>query len=89
MLDNAPTLPSELRAGIAYRFSVADVADVAVPTMLILGELSGPELGATVRRVADALPRSEVVTLAGQGHGAMFSAPELLASEIRRFLGGL
>lgn len=89
MLDNAPTLPSELRAGIAHRFSVADVADVAVPTMLILGELSGPELAATVRRVADALPRSEVVTLPGQGHGAMFSAPELLASAIRRFLGGL
>lgn len=89
MLDNALTLPSELRAGISYRFSPIDVAGVAVPTMLILGELSGPELGETARRVADALPRSEVITLPGQGHGAMFSAPELLASEIRRFLGGL
>ena len=89
MLDNALTLPSELHAGISYRFSAADVADVAAPTMLILGELSGPELGATARQVADALETSTVVTLPGQGHGAMFSAPELLASEIRRFVGGL
>ena len=88
MLDNALTLPSELRAGIPYRFSAADMADVAAPTMLVLGELSGPELGATVRQVADALPRSTVLTLPGQGHGAMFSAPDLFAEEVRRSCRG-
>jgi pimeloyl-ACP methyl ester carboxylesterase len=86
MLDNALTLPPELRAGMPYRFAPADVADTTVPTLLILGEHSVPELGTTVQHIADALARSSVVTLPGQGHGAMFTAPELLSSEIRRFV---
>lgn len=31
MLDNALTLPPELRAGMPYRFAPADVADTTVP----------------------------------------------------------
>lgn len=86
MLANAPTLPPELRAGMSYGFHPAEVAHVAVPTLLLIGELSIPVLGDTVQQVADALPASSVVTLPGQGHGAMFTAPQLLAAEIRRFV---
>jgi len=86
MLDNALTLPPELRAGTPYRFKPADVAAVTVPTALFLGELSEPELGATASWIASALPASSVIMLPGQGHGAMFTAPELLASEIYRFV---
>lgn len=89
MLDNALTLPPELRAGMPYRFAPADVADTTVPTLLILGEHSVPELGTTVQHITDALAMSSVVTLPGQGHGAMFTAPELLSSEIRRFVAEL
>lgn len=89
MRENALTLPFELRAGIPYRFAPADVADITVPALLIVGELSAPDLGDTVQGVADALPNSTAVILPGQGHGAMISAPELLASEIRRFVSGL
>ncbi len=70
----------------AYRFTPADVANLTVPALLILGELSGPELGTTVQHIADAC-QGPVVTLPGQGHGAMFTAPGLLASAIRRFVG--
>lgn len=87
MLDNALTLPAELRAGRDYRFDPSEHAGLTVPVLLLVGGLSDPELGAFVHRIADALPSPEVVTLPGQGHGAMFSAPELLASEIRRFVG--
>lgn len=86
MLDNALTLPPELRAGTPYRFKPADVAAVTVPTALFLGELSEPELGATASCIASALLASSVITLPGQGHGAMFTAPEMLASKIRRFV---
>lgn len=86
MVDNALTLPPELRAGIPYQFKPADVAAVTVPTALFLGELSEPELGATASWIASALPASSVIRLPGQGHGAMFTAPEALASEIRRFV---
>lgn len=89
MTDNALTVPAELRAARRYRFDPSELAGLNVPTMLLLGESSGPELRGVVERIADALPRAEVVVLAGQGHGAMVSAPGLLASRIVRFVDGL
>lgn len=85
MVDNALTLPAELRAGRRYRFRPADVAGIRVPTRLLIGEDSVEELGDTTRAIAAAVPGATVATLAGQGHGAMFSAPDLLAAEICRF----
>ncbi len=86
MVDNALTLPSELRAVQGYRFDPAAVAGVAAPTLCLVGEVSGPELWEAASRVAAALPRARVQVLPRQGHGAMFSAPELFASEVERFL---
>jgi pimeloyl-ACP methyl ester carboxylesterase len=60
-----------------------------VPTLLVVGELSDPE----TRRVSDdlsqILPDATVQALAGQGHGAMISAPQLLASVLRGFYRSL
>lgn len=86
MVDNALTLPAELRAVRHYRFDPAAVADLAAPTLCLVGELSGPELRQVVAELVAALPDARTVVLAGQGHGAMFSAPQLLASEVERFL---
>ena len=86
MVDNALTLPAELRAARGYRFDPAEVAELAVPTLLLLGEETEEEVAGVTTRLAAALPAAEVAILPGQGHGAMFSAPGLLASEIRRFL---
>ena len=86
MLDNALTLPAELRAVRDYRFDPSDVDTLEAPALLLLGETTEAEVATVTREVAAALPRAEVRLLAGQGHGAMFSAPELLASEIRRFV---
>ncbi len=89
MLDNALTLPAELRASRSYRLDLGPLADLAAPTLLLVGELSGPEVHSPARRIAHRLPDATVVTLAGQGHGAMISAPELFASEVVRFVDGL
>lgn len=89
MLDNALTLPAELRASRHYRLDLAPLADLAVPTLVLVGELSGPEVQAPAQQIAESLPDATVVTLAGQGHGAMLSAPELFASEVARFVHGL
>lgn len=86
MLDNALTLPAELRAAREYRFDPSAFADFTVPTLCLLGELSGGELRRAVHRTAEALGRAHVATLRGQGHGAMFSAPELLATQVEGFL---
>lgn len=85
MVDNALTLPAELRAVRDYRFEPAAFADLDVPTLCLLGQLSGPELGVVVTQIADALPMARVATLPGQAHGAMMSAPKLFAAELRRF----
>ena len=84
MMANALTLPAELRATSTYRFDPTALAGLAVPTVCLVGELSAPETARAAHQIADALPDSEVRVLPGQGHGAMFSGPELLASELRR-----
>ncbi len=85
MIDNALTLPAELRAASSYRFDPSAVAGLTVPTVCLLGGLSGSATAGVAHQVAGALPHAEVRVLPGQGHGAMFSGPELLASELRRF----
>lgn len=89
MLDNALTLPPELRAVRGYRFNPADVAGLTTPTLLLLGEESEDDVAAVLSRHATSLPANTVVSLPGQAHGAMFSGPELLAAEILRFLGAV
>jgi pimeloyl-ACP methyl ester carboxylesterase len=85
MLDNALTVPAELRAVRDHRFDPAALAELDVPTLLLVGELSDPEVGAVSHELARVLPNATVATLPGQGHGAMFSAPELLATTIEQW----
>ncbi len=85
MLDNALTVPAELRAVRHYQFNALAVANLEVPALLLLGELSGQEVAAVTHLVARTLPNATVATLPGQGHGAMFSAPDLLASRIEEW----
>jgi len=85
MVDNALTLPAELRAVRDYRFEPAAFAELDVPTLCLVGQLSGPELGVVVTEIAGALPSARVATLPGQAPGAMISAPKLFAAELRRF----
>lgn len=89
MLDNALTLPAELRAARQYRFERSCFAQLALPTLVMVGGLSGPEVKATAAQVAEALPDARTVTLPGQGHGAMFSAPGLFVAEVQRFVDDL
>lgn len=86
MLDNALTLPAELRAARHYRLESSALAKLTVPATLLVGELSGPEVQAAALEVAAALPAASLVSLPDQGHGAMFSAPRLFASEVARLV---
>ena len=86
MLDNALTLPAELRAVSRYRFDPAAVRGIAAPTLCLVGGESNPELRKATDRIVAALPDARTRVLPGQGHGAMFTGPDLLASEVERFL---
>lgn len=87
MMDNALTLPAELRAASRYRFDPVAFASLSAPVTCLVGGLSGPEVRRAADKVARALPAAEVRVLAGQGHGAMLSAPGLFAEELRRLCG--
>ncbi|MGI9032309.1 MAG: hypothetical protein DLM54_06460 [Acidimicrobiales bacterium] len=89
MVDNALTLPAELRAVRGYRFRPAEFAGWSVPVLCLVGGSSEPQQSTVVDEIVAALAGAQVVALPGQGHGAMFSAPELFAAEIERFVDSL
>jgi pimeloyl-ACP methyl ester carboxylesterase len=61
-------------------------SELDLPTLLIEGSDSPPHLRQRLADLAATLPnRRPIVTLAGQGHIANLTAPELLASVIRSF----
>lgn len=84
----AHTLPRECRAEEDYRFDPARFAALSVPVLLLAGSDSPPELAAATAMLAAALPGARVITLVGQGHVAMTTAPELSADEVLGFLRG-
>ncbi|HEX5505730.1 MAG TPA: alpha/beta hydrolase [Thermomicrobiales bacterium] len=82
----APTLAREVRAAEGYAFDPARVRGLATPTLLLLGGESPPFLRAATEAIAAALPHSRLAPLAGQGHLAMYSAPDLFLRTVVEFL---
>ena len=75
--DSALTVHSEVPAD--------RLAVLRLPVLVLRGGTSFPWIGETARRVADAVPGAELVTLPGQPHSP---APEALARELVRFFLG-
>jgi pimeloyl-ACP methyl ester carboxylesterase len=76
----------EARDEDAYRFDPTRFASMSVPTLLLVGGESSPEMRATVEMVAAALPDSRIEEIPGEQHAAHRDAPDLLASKIIAFL---
>lgn len=75
--DSALTVHSEI--------PVERLARLSMPVLVLRGGASFPWIGETARRVSEALPDTELVTLRGQPHSP---APEILAPELVRFYLG-
>lgn len=75
--DSALTVRSEI--------PVERLAALSMPVLVLRGGASFPWIGETARRVSEALPDAELVTLPGQPHSP---APEVLAPELLRFFLG-
>ena len=85
-LANTLTMPRELGAFERYGFTPQRFMAMDTPTLLLVGEKSPAREHVNDRAIADALPRAEIATLAGQQHLAMYTAPDLFGSEVMRFL---
>lgn len=85
-LKAAPSVPREMRTARAVRLERGSVGGTSTPTLLLLGTESPEWARRSVEAFSSALPDAVVHTLEGHGHGANVAAPELLASEIVRFI---
>jgi pimeloyl-ACP methyl ester carboxylesterase len=85
MLEVAHTVPYDGRLVNDYDLSAERLAGLHMPIELLLGGASPPRIRAAVEAVAAALPHSQTITLPGQEHMAMVTAPALLAGEMIRF----
>ena len=84
----APTIPRELQAeeGHDSAFDPARLSDFGAPTLILLGGDSPEHEKAAAEALEAALPDGRLVVLAGQGHVAQRTAPELFEQEVVRFL---
>jgi pimeloyl-ACP methyl ester carboxylesterase len=80
----ARTIPREFRTAANLPFDATAVADLHVPTVLLLGDRSTTGQAAVVAALHSALLRSDVVVLPGQAHAAQVTAPDLVADALRR-----
>jgi pimeloyl-ACP methyl ester carboxylesterase len=81
----AHTVVRELGDG-AYVFAPERFTQLTVPTLLLHGSDSPPALIRPTRLLATVLPESRIVVMAGQGHVAMTTAPEIFLQEVISFL---
>lgn len=70
------TVPREIRAVGAYRGDPERFGTLETPTRLLTGSESPDSLRAFSKALEDALPDGRLVTLDGQGHQGMNTAPE-------------
>ncbi len=82
----AGTIPREERANREYRFDAGRFQDLRVPTLFLEGGDSADPFKEAAAAVGRALPDCRVVTLPGQRHAAMDTAPELFTAEVLAFL---
>jgi pimeloyl-ACP methyl ester carboxylesterase len=82
---DAPATLGDLRALAAYAFDPASFRALATPVVFLVGSESPRDLYAT-DAVAAVLPQARVVTLEGQAHEGMTTAPELFVATLDRVL---
>lgn len=86
VLRGVEVLPREGAAMLGYRFDPERYAELTFPTLILVGEESPGWRHEAMNVLHAALPQSQLRVLAGQGHLATYTAPELLAGEIIGFL---
>lgn len=81
----APTLPREIRATDRWTWNASRFEHLRVPARLLVGGASRPIAHEATERLASGLRGSEIVTLRGQQHVAMDTAPDLFVREVSAF----
>ena len=83
---SVPTVVREARIEEGWNWQSDRFAGVAVPTLLLTGSETPPELAEITSLTAAAIPGAHVHVLAGHGHFAHVSDPGLVAQVLRNWL---
>ena len=86
--DNAQIGLADLRSP-STEATVAELAGVGVPALVIAGERSHPSLRAIAGKLAAALPDARLVELAGSGHVTYAERPDAFAGAVAAFAAEL
>lgn len=86
MVDCVHTLPREMRSVSAFTFNAARYRALDVPTVLLAGADSPPELRVGVGLVRDAVDGARVVTMRGVDHEAVTTGPDVLTATLTDLL---
>ncbi len=85
-VEAAHTLSREERVVSEYRFDATRFSNMNTPTLLLTGSESPPIFRESTKAVHNALPNSQIVTLEGQAHIAMNTAPNLFIESVISFI---
>jgi hypothetical protein len=81
MIETAPTLPRELRSVLTFRFDADRYRRLDVPTVLLAGTASPPELRIGVELV-HAATGAPIIEMQGVDHEAVTTGPAVLTAAI-------
>jgi pimeloyl-ACP methyl ester carboxylesterase len=82
----APTIAREARINDGWEWRPEEFAGMRVPTVLLTGSESTPELAAVTSSAAAAIPGARIHVLQGHGHMAVRFAPAIVADVLRDWL---
>jgi pimeloyl-ACP methyl ester carboxylesterase len=82
MVDCMHTLPRELRTVMGFTFDAGRYAGIEVPTVLLAGTESPPELHVGIDLVSEAVAGTRTVTMEGVDHEAVTTGPDVLVEAI-------
>ena len=85
-VEAAHTGVRELRALAELSWDTEEAVQVAVPTLLLVGDTDPFPLADEAEAVVDTLPNARIAVLEGQGHEADITAPDLVAEAIVEFI---
>jgi pimeloyl-ACP methyl ester carboxylesterase len=86
MIENAPTFLDETNDSEALKLDLNAIREFDRPVLLTAGEQSPPTFAPVIRKLADALPRAEVVTFTGTGHIPQVTHPDLYVEAVTAFV---
>ncbi len=82
----AHTVPYDSRIQRAYAADPAELARIAIPTLMLVGGASPARMRAAANTIAERLPNAKVSEIPGQEHVAMLTDGPAFAAAVNAFL---